>query len=263
MHDSDNTRYNKDSVRNTLFVALSVSLVCAVLVSVTSVLLKPRQLENRLFYSGHRNILNLIETLQLGISTEEATRQLEVHLVDIDTGDYSDAIDTTEFDQREALKDPDLSIDIAPAHDVAKIKKRAKYAEIYELRRAGQLRYVILPLRGAGMWSTVYGYIALAADLNTIVGINFYEHGETPGIGDKIQDSKWLTQWQGRSVYQDGKAVFEVVKRTTSGAAEYQVDAITGATITSQSTGRMVRYWLGEHAFQPYLERLRREENAQ
>ena len=253
---------NKDSVRNTLLVALAVSFTCAVLVSATSVLLKPRQLENRLYYGGYRNIVQLIETLDLGLQAEDIFRHLDVKLIDISTGTYIDNIDPSTFDQREALKDPESSIDIPAAFDVAKINRRAKYAEVYELRRTGRLHYVLLPIYGVGMWSTVYGYIALNADLNTVAGVNFYEHGETPGIGDKIQDQKWLAQWRNHKIYRDGKVAFKIVKHTTAAAATYQVDAITGATITSESTGRSVRYWLGEHAFQPYLDRLRREESV-
>ncbi|MGR8947201.1 MAG: Na(+)-translocating NADH-quinone reductase subunit C [Gammaproteobacteria bacterium] len=254
------TKGNKDSVRNTLLVALAVSFTCAVLVSTTAVLLKPRQLENRLFYGGYRNIVQLLETSGLGLDAEDIMRELEVKLIDLATGAYIDNIDPTTFDQREALKDPEMSIAITLSDDLAKINRRAKYAEAYELRRGGRLHYVLLPINGAGMWSTIYGYIVLGADLNTVAGVSFHEHGETPGIGDKIQDPKWLAEWRGRVIYQDNKPAFEIVKRSTGAPTIYQVDAITGATITSESTGRMVRYWLGEHAFQPYLERLRREE---
>jgi Na+-transporting NADH:ubiquinone oxidoreductase subunit C len=261
MSDIDPKR-NKDSVRHTLFVALTVSFGCAVLVSTTSVLLKPRQLENRLFYGGHRNIVQLIDTLDPGLEATDIMRDLDVRLVDIASGAYLDDLDPNTFDQREALKDPELSIEIPAADDVAKLNRRAKYAVAYELRRGGYLHYVLLPISGAGMWSTVYGYLVLDSDLNTIAGATFHEHGETPGIGDKIQDPKWLAQWRGRSIYHNGNVAFEVAKRAPSAGSDYHVDAITGATITSESTGRMVRYWLGKHGFQAYVERLRGEENV-
>lgn len=262
MNDADQVKNDKDSVRNTLIVALSVSLTCAVLVSVTSVVLKPRQLENRLYYGGYRSVVQLIQTLDLGLGAEETMRALDVRIIDIDTGAYADGIDPAKFDQREALKDPAWSIDIPPGADVAKLKRRAKRAQVYELRRAGRLHGVVLPLSGAGMWSTVYGYIALKADLNTIAGVVFHEHGETPGIGDKIQDPKWLEQWRGRAIRRDGRVAFEVVKNPSPDARAFQVDAITGATITSEGTGRMVRYWLADHAFRPYLDSLRRKETV-
>ena len=259
----ENNRYNKDSIRNTIIVALAVSLVCSILVSATSVLLKPRQIENRLFYSGHRNILQLIETMQLGISTNEALQQLEVRLVELDTGEYFDEVDPQEYDQREAVKDPDLSIDIPLEFDVANLKKRARYAKVYILREDRRLRYLLLPVHGGGMWSTLYGYLALQADANSIAGMTIYEQAETPGLGDQIQNPDWLAKWRGKSVYRDGVVAFEVVKRVDPAAAQFQVDAIAGATISTEATGRMVRYWLGNHGFKPYLERIRREEESQ
>ncbi len=260
MNDAVDPRNGRDSVRNTLIVALSVSFTCAVLVSATSVLLKPRQLENRLVYGSHRNIVRLLESLDTGFTIDEAMRALDVRIVDLATGAYVDDVDPETFDPRETLNDPESSVAIPPPQDIAGLKRRATRAAVYELRRGGSLRFVVLPVSGAGMWSTIYGYLALRADLDTIAGVSFYEHGETPGIGDRIEDPAWLARWRGRAAYADGKAAFEVVKPATAEAQAYQVDAITGATVTSESTGRMVRYWLGEHGFKPYLERLRREE---
>lgn len=257
-----NKRSDKNSVANTLLVAFLVSLGCAILVSSAAVLLKPKQLENRVLFSGVRNVLELIESLHLDISREDAIRQLEVSLIDLDSGAKIEGVDAVIFDQREALKDPEQSVEIPLEYDIAKLNRRTKLAQVYELRQARRLRYVIVPISGAGMWSTIYGYIAINSDLNTIAAVTFYEHGETPGIGDKIQDNDWLKQWRGRAIYESNDVLFEVGKRTAPSASNYQVDAITGATITSQSTGTMIRYWFGEHGFRPYLARLREEGKA-
>ncbi len=256
-------RNNKDSVRNTLLIAFCVSLICSILVTTTALFLKPKQIENRVYYSGHRTILQFIETMQLEISSDEAIKLLEVKLVDLETGEYFEGLDPAEYDPREAIKDPGLSVEVPYEFDIANINQRARYAKVYLLRQDGRLRFILLPVQGAGMWSTLYGYLALDADLNTIAGMNIYEHGETPGLGDRIEDPGWLAQWRGKSVYRNGSVAFEVVNRVDPKSVQYQVDAITGATITSESTGRMLQYWLGRHAYQPFLERLRREEGMQ
>ena len=255
MSEIDRKKSN-DSVRHTLIVALAVSFSCAVLVSTTAVLLKPRQLENRLRAGGHQHIVRLIASQEPGLRHEDIVRDLNVRLVDLASGAYVHGIDPATFDADVARTDPDRSIAIPPTEDVAKLNRRAKVAVVYELRRAAGLRYVVLPLSGAGMWSTVRGFVVLQNDFNTIAAVDFHEHGETPGIGDKIQDPDWRAKWRGRLVYDNDTVEFDVTKRAPSGGSAYHVDAITGGTITSESTGAMVRYWLGAHGFQPYLKRL-------
>jgi Na+-transporting NADH:ubiquinone oxidoreductase subunit C len=246
---------HKDSVKNTVTVALLVSLVCSVLVSTTAVLLKPRHLENQLFYGGYRNILQLVETIQQDISIEDALRRIDIKIVDLATGEYVEDLDVSQYDQREAAKDPVLGIPVPEEFDIANIGRRAKFATVYLLKENSHIKYVILPVHGSGMWSTLYGYLALEADGNTIAGLKFHEHGETPGLGDKVDDSSWLRQWRGKTVYDNGVPAIKVARRNAPPDSKHQVDGLAGATLTGQGVTNLLQYWLGEHGFQPYLER--------
>ncbi len=248
---------NRDSVSHTLFMAVAISLICSVLVSTTVILLKPLQKENQLYHSGHKNILQLLQSLPQTEDSSELAAQLRMKLVDLENGDYISTIEVTDFDSTSAAKDAELGVDIPQQLDVAGIGRRSRYAVVHLVEDNSGIRYIILPIYGQGMWSSIHGYLALQADANTIAGLIFYEHGETPGIGDRIQDTAWLQQWQGKQIYMDGKVQISIVKRRQAGLEAFQVDAISGATLTGDGVGNMMQYWLGTHGFETYLERIR------
>ena len=182
-------------------------------------------------------------------------------MIDLATGEYVSNIDVSQFNPREAANDPDLSVVIPPDLDIAMIERRARFATVNLVKENNRIKYIVLPVYGSGMWSTLYGYIALEADGNTIAGLKIYEHAETPGIGDKVDNPAWLGKWQGKHIYQeDGIPAIEIVKGKVSADTTNQVDALTGATKTGVGVTNLLRYWFGKHGFQTYLERLRNEE---
>ena len=68
---------------------------------------------------------------------------------------------------------------------------------VYELRDdAGALDLVVLPVHGLGLWSILYGFVALDADLETIRGLTYYEHKETPGLGGEVDNPRWKSLWK-------------------------------------------------------------------
>jgi Na+-transporting NADH:ubiquinone oxidoreductase subunit C len=109
------------------------------------------------------------------------------------------------------------------------------------------------------MWSTIHGFIALGPDLATVAGVRFHEHGETPGIGDRIEDRAWLASWAGKRAYGDAGEVVLRIGGTRADPAAH-VDAITGATVTVGAVDRLVSFWLGPAGYGPFLAALRAEE---
>ena len=112
----------------------------------------------------------------------------------------------------------------------------------------------------------IYGLLAVEPDANTIVGITFYEHGETPGLGDQIGKRPWRDLWAGKRLFDgSGDPKIEVVKGRVapdSQLAPYQVDGISGATLTGRGVTNTLQYWLGEHGYGPYLQGLRDQREA-
>jgi Na+-transporting NADH:ubiquinone oxidoreductase subunit C len=256
---------SNDTPAKALLVVFSVALVCSVLVSVSAVTLRPVQERNALVERS-RNIIGLTGLVEPGenLTSDEildAVMQLDIRLIDINTGQFSDAVDVADFNARAARNNLETSIAIAAADDLASLGRRENFAVIYLVWSEGQLQRVILPVYGQGMWSTMYGYIALEADLNSIAAMTFYEQTETAGLGDQIQNQAWLAKWQGRKVYGASNEVrFRVatgVVAEGSAAAQHQVDAMTGATVTADAVTRLIQYWFGPNGYGPFIEQLR------
>jgi Na+-transporting NADH:ubiquinone oxidoreductase subunit C len=134
--------------------------------------------------------------------------------------------------------------------------------EVYLVEEQGALQQVILPVYGKGLWSTMYGFIALGPDLSTVRGFGFYQHGETPGLGGEIENRSWLAKWPGKVVYDEKGAVkLRVIKGEVDAAAadaRYKVDGLSGATLTARGVSNLLAYWLGENGYQPFLHQLRK-----
>lgn len=250
-----------DSASKTLIVALAVSLFGSILVSGSAILLKPLHLVNK-ERERQQYLLEIVERLpgiQELFETVEA-RHVEAQVVDLTTGKYHRSISPSEYDQRKAAQDPRRSVTIPPSRDMAKIKRRAKYATVYLVRKDGRVKLIILPVHGRGFASTLYGYLGLDADTNTVVGLSFYEHGETPGLGAQVNKPAWRHQWRGKKIWDEaGRLRIGVAKghvATDNPAATYEVDGLSGATWTSRGVHNLLRFWLGDDGFGPYLRNL-------
>jgi Na+-transporting NADH:ubiquinone oxidoreductase subunit C len=251
-----------ESLSKTLFVSVAVCLACSFVVSTAAVLLGPRQAANRERDRKQQMAAILAAVPQIAILVETAgASELEARIVRLGTGEYADEIDPATYDQRKAAEDPRLSIELPPEHDVAELKRRPLYAQVYLLRDStAQIQLVVLPVSGAGFNATMYGYVALGGDFNTIEGITFYEHEETPGLGGEIENPQWLAGWRGKRVRDETERIrVRVVEGKVipgTPAAAYEVDAISGATWTSDGVSNLVRFWLGDDGFGPYIARL-------
>ncbi|HDY98390.1 MAG TPA: Na(+)-translocating NADH-quinone reductase subunit C [Pseudomonas sabulinigri] len=251
----------KESVLRTLTVALLVCLVCSVVVSAAAVALKPVQITNQL-QDKQRNILQIAGLYKEGVSVQEQFKQVTPRLVDLRTGEFSDATDPLTYDQQKASKVPETSQRMDPKVDIASIRRQAYYSTVYVVEdEQGEIETVILPIHGYGLWSTLYGFMALESDLKTVVGLGFYQHAETPGLGGEVDNPSWKKQWTGKVVYDEsGDVDISVIKGgvdNNSPNAEHQVDALAGATLTSRGVENLVRFWLGKDGFGEFLDHLR------
>ena len=248
-----------ESVTKTFVVAFTLCIVCSIVVSSASVVLRPAQEANKLL-DLKTNILASAGLLKEGIDVETQFEQISVKVVDMETGRYSNAVDPATYDQRKASSDPALSVALEPAQDLAKIKRRVNYATVYILEGAEGLEKVILPIKGYGLWSTMYGFIALEKDLQTVAGIGFYEHGETPGLGGEIDNKNWKSSWIGKQAFAADELVLTVIKGKVDmnrDGSNYQIDGLAGATLTTKGVDNLVQYWLGDQGFKPFIENLK------
>jgi Na+-transporting NADH:ubiquinone oxidoreductase subunit C len=105
----------------------------------------------------------------------------------------------------------------------------------------------VVPVVGSGLWGPIWGYVALEADLQTIYGAKFDHKTETPGLGAEIKEDMFSEKWPGKRLNSAGPTVFEVVKGGAP-TETYQVDGITGGTITSKGVGEMVNRTMAIYA---------------
>jgi Na+-transporting NADH:ubiquinone oxidoreductase subunit C len=246
----------------TLIVAGGLCLVCSLLVSITVVTLRPQQAINK-DLDMKKNILMSAGLLEEGGDINEAFSKIETVIVDFQTGKKTDAVEASSYDQNKAAADPKMNVKIPADQDVGGIVTRAKYAKVYLSKdESGKIKEIILPVKGKGLWSTMYGFMALEADTRTIKGFAYYSQGETPGLGGEVDNPNWKKQWIGKRLYNDdfSKVMFEVAKGTvdhTHGLAQYKVDGLSGATITANGVTSSIKYWFGEHGYGKFLEALR------
>jgi Na+-transporting NADH:ubiquinone oxidoreductase subunit C len=213
-----------DSTAKTIAVALILCLVCSVVVSSAAVMLKPLQTKNRML-DRQINILDVAGLWHEGVDVSAAFDNIEAHVVDLASGEDVMEPSADQYDQRRAAGEADMSIALDANEDIAGIGRRANLATVYHVKEGDELQLIILPVHGYGLWSTLYGFLALEPDGQTIYGIKFYEHAETPGLGGDDPSSP------------------------------HEIDGLAGATLTGNGVTNLVRFWMGELGFAKYLQR--------
>lgn len=152
---------------------------------------------------------------------------------------------------------PDLRVANVSRDDLEK-KRRLP---LYQWIENGEVTKYAFPISGKGLWSTIYGYLALERDLSTVAGVTFYRHGETPGLGGEIERDWFQNQFRGKKVYADGRLLpFEVVKGRVSDrypqGNDHAVDGISGASMTGQGLTQFIRADL--ERYEKYFSRIRK-----
>ena len=107
----------------------------------------------------------------------------------------------------------------------------------------------------------MYGYLAIEGDLKTVSGLGFYEHKETPGLGGEVNNPKWKRLWPGVELFDpSGEPAVQLVKTRSpesSPMARPEVDALSGATLTTRGVENLIRFWTGNLGFGPFLSKLK------
>jgi Na+-transporting NADH:ubiquinone oxidoreductase subunit C len=208
---------SRDSIGNTLFVAIGVSLVCSILVASAAVILKPQQLKNEEEFR-QRIILDVAGLYEPGADIAALFAAIEPRMVDLASGEQ---------------------------------------APVYLVMDGGEIEQVILPVEGAGLWATMYGFLAVESNGQIARGLRFYAHGETPGLGDQVDKPAWREQWQGKKLFgPDGKPRITIVKGYAPDDSDFEIDGLAGATLTARGVTSLVQYWIGENGYGPYLHQL-------
>jgi len=263
-----------ESITKTIGVVVAICFVAAIFVSSAAVGLKPIQEENKKV-DLLKNILIAGDLYESNVTnvTETFNTKVDGEIIDLETGlvlpesNYDDILNLEEFDIKTVAGSAKHGKDINPEKDIASIARMPKQVAVYKVKAGKEIDKYILPIYGKGLWSTMYGFIALDKDLHTIKGFTFYDHGETPGLGGEVDNPKWKGQWIGKQAFDENwNLKIEVLKGLvdpSSDKAKYQIDGLSGSTITTRGVSNLVRFWLGEEGYGPFITKLREGANSE
>ncbi len=243
-----------DSTPKTILVAVTLCLFCSMIVAFAAVNLRPIQMYNKAL-DKKVNILQVAGLYDEGVDVGAVFASFEPRIVDMRTGKFTDSVDISTFDERAAAKDPSMSTELVD--DPASIGRKPNFTTVYLLKNTdGSLDKIILPIYGYGLWSTLYGFIALEENGNDIFGLQFYDHAETPGLGAEVDNPRWKAQWQGKKLRDDkGNLMIQVAK--VAKTREHHIDALAGATLTSDGVDNLVKFWMGKSGFELFISNLK------
>lgn len=256
-----------DSTKKTIGIAIIISLVCSVLVSVAAVSLRPVQIKN-MRLDRLQNILLAADIEAEKGEVEKVYRdRITPVIIELETGNelgeeqFDRFLNLEDFNIKKVARHAEYGKTIPPERDIAGIKRMPRFMPVYLVKTGDQIERIIFPLYGKGLWSTMYGFMALDRDLRTIKGFTFYEHGETPGLGGEVDNPKWKATWKGKLAFdKEWNVKIQVIKGAVvpgSAEAKYQIDGLSGSTLTTRGVDSLVRFWLGPDGYAPYFERLR------
>ena len=249
------------------YSVLVLAFVCSALVAGAAVGLRPMQEANRQL-DQKKNILHAAGLYEEGKKIEELFAPIEVKVVELTSGKYIpvDQLAPESYNQLRAALTDSAGRLLKDEDDIARLRRIEKYSLVYLVKKEGRTDQIILPVRGKGLWSTMYAYVAVDGNLTTVRGISFYEHGETPGLGGEIENRNWQEGWRGKQLYSaDGGMNLKVVKGKapqTGEQAPYQIDGLSGATLTAKGVNNLMEFWFGDHGYKPYFEKLKAGETA-
>ena len=237
---------NISSTRYTFIFAAIVCVVSAVLLSVFSEGLRPQKELNEEL-DVKRNILKAVVLQEPLTPKMKGPEVLKV---------YNSKIEELVIDKEGNV--------VAGKTPKQLTEKDKDFYPLYIYKEDGQLLAYAFPIVGQGLWSTLYGYLAVEADATTIRGVTFYKHGETPGLGGEIEKEWFQNNFKGKTIYSvkehklttvvvvKGKAADVVSKDESS----YHVDGITAATLTGKGVTEMMDRWV--RVYDAYLSKLRK-----
>lgn len=248
---------NKETPLKTIGFVLVVCLVCAALVSISAVQLKPLQVANKLL-DQQTKILETAGLLDVAGDDIVATfnKYVDAKMIDLDSGDFIEG-NPELFDERRNSRDATKSD--KPENDMAGINRRSHNAVVYLVSDdTGTVQTVVLPIVGSGLWDLMYGYVGLESDLNTVRSVVYSDHKETPGLGAEVMNPKWKALWPGKKIYdKNGVAKVKLVKGGVKSGDMHGVDALSGATLTSNGVTRTLQFWFGKEGYAPFIAKYR------
>ena len=230
-------------MKNKYIFILSLTIVCSLLLSLATEGLRSLK-EKNVEIDKKKNVLNAIGLDISGLSNSD----IDMYFFNnIDT-----LIINLDGDINNILRIPDLdTVENNQTGEVKYYNNNIEYLPVYE---DNIKKVIVIPISGKGLWSTLFGYFAIDSDnYSTVKGITFYKHKETPGLGGEVSKKWFQSNFIGKEIYENN--ILNSVKVAKAGYADknslYEVDGISGATITSYGVTELLKRDLDR--YEPYF----------
>jgi len=240
----------QESNKKIFLTALILALFFSFVVSLAAVLLKPIQQKNEELERNKNVLMAAGKDIN---NLEEEFGKIKIFYFDLNTKNIEIANDVSKYFKnfKKLSENQDTSIKVEK--ELEGFKSIPAKIPFYAFYENGHLESIVLPIYGNGLWSTMYGFIAIERDGNTIRGLTFYDQKETPGLGGEVDNPKWKALWKSKKIFdKNGNLKITVIKGSTdknSGDWQYQIDGLSGATMTTNGVNSFVRFWLGDKGF--------------
>lgn len=228
---------HKDSNKATFLFSSGMVIVIAIMLSVAAIALGPYQARN----TRIEKMENILSSVGINGTSEEAEDNFSKYII-------SQVVLNS---KGEPLNGGTPAFDIDLKKELDKEKTGDKDKELFPLFvcQKENKTYYIIPVRGKGLWGPIWGFIALEEDMNTVYGVSFGHKSETPGLGAEIETVKFQDKFKGKKILDDeGNFVSVKVLKGSAGTKNpHGVDAVSGATITSDGVTEMLQRTLSNY----------------
>ena len=225
-------KINKDSTLNITFVGIGLCLLCSAIISFIAIQLRSVQ-ENNVVLDMQKKIVSSAGLDEVYGSVENAMSNIKTLIIDLDRGEIVD-INPDTYELSKELREDGKYKFLSAEEDVASIKKREKYSKVYIEYKDNEINTLILPVRGYGLWGFLY----------------------------EIDNPKWKALWKGKKIYQEnGEVSLKVIKGSvmkTSDNFSYEIDGLSGATLTCNGVSNLIAYWMGNDGFLNFINNLQK-----
>lgn len=234
---------DKDNNKTTFIFSSVMVVIVAVVLSVTAISLAPYQEKN----SRVEKMKNILSSISITTETNQTETAFDKYITKR----------IVLNNKGEELTNNVKAFDIDLKKELDKSKTGNADKQLFPLficNKDGKSFYII-PVRGKGLWGPIWGYISLESDMNTVYGVSFGHKSETPGLGAEIETQKFQQQFVGKKIFDEsGKFVsVDVIKGGANTDDLHGVDAISGATITSNGVSNMLENILKNYI--PYFKK--------
>ena len=228
---------HKDSNKATFLFSSGMVVVVAVMLSMAAIYLGPYQAKNVRI----EKMKNILTSVSIEAKTGEAEQLFKQYITK----------QVVLNNKGEEVSGEAAAFDLDLKKELDKAKKGNQDKQLFPLficNKEGNTFYII-PMRGKGLWGPIWGYISLEGDMNTIFGASFGHKSETPGLGAEIETKKFQHEFIGKKIFDESGNFIsvKVVKGGTAATNMHGVDAVSGATITSDGVTEMFKRTLANY----------------